>query len=163
MPPSPSCPPPARWRQMWASGLLLCWQRWLGPYSVCLFVCLFFSGLWCSLRFQNSSQTCLWEGFLQFRHFSSFPKFRDENDSPTNSSLLFFRKHELSYFSNYSLHCGLSPSTNESLRTIRNKNRKVHLSGFLWNLCIYSLKNPPHHNPNHFLINFKFCLLFLIW
>ena len=72
MPPSPSCPPPARWRQMWASGLLLCWQRWLGPYSVCLFVCLFFSGLWCSLRFQNSSQTCLWEGFLQFRNFSSF-------------------------------------------------------------------------------------------
>ena len=40
MPPSPPCPSPTRWWQMRASGLLLGWQRWLGPYSVWfLFVC----------------------------------------------------------------------------------------------------------------------------
>ena len=43
MPPSSSCPSPTCWWQMRASGLLLGWQRWLGPYFVwffCLFVFL---------------------------------------------------------------------------------------------------------------------------
>ena len=38
MPPTPACPAPARWWQLWASGLLLCWQLWLGTYSVAFFL-----------------------------------------------------------------------------------------------------------------------------
>ena len=34
--------------------------------------CLFFSGLCCSLRFQNSPQTHLWKSSLEFGNFSSF-------------------------------------------------------------------------------------------
>ena len=56
-----SLPSPAPWCWTRASGLLLCWQLWLGVYSVgfFLFVCFFLSWLCCPLRFQNSPQTCL--------------------------------------------------------------------------------------------------------
>ena len=60
---------------MQASGLLLCWQLRLGVYSVCVFFFFFFfksSQLCCSLRFQNSPKTHLWESFLIFGNFSSF-------------------------------------------------------------------------------------------
>ena len=67
-----SLPSPAPWCWTRASGLLLCWQLWLGVYSVgfCLFVCFFLSWLCCPLRFQNSPQTCLGEGFLLCGNFS---------------------------------------------------------------------------------------------
>ena len=38
-----------------------------------VYLFIYFSSLLsCPLRFQNSSQTCLWEGFLVFGNFSSF-------------------------------------------------------------------------------------------
>ena len=58
-----------RWWQKQASGLLLCWQLWLGAYFVGFFF-VFSSWLCCPLRFQNSPQTCLWEDFLLFGNFS---------------------------------------------------------------------------------------------
>ena len=68
MPPTPPCPAPARWWQMRASGLLLCWELQLGVYSVGFF--FLSSQLCCPLRCQNSPQTRLWEGFLLFGNFS---------------------------------------------------------------------------------------------
>ena len=65
----PMSPCPAGgWWQMWASGLLLCWQLWLGAYSVAFF--FFFPPGYVALRFQNSPQTHPWEGFLLFGNFS---------------------------------------------------------------------------------------------
>ena len=56
MQPVPPCPDPARWWQMRASGLLLCWALRLHVYSVFFFSP---SQLCCPLRFQNSPQTHL--------------------------------------------------------------------------------------------------------
>ena len=69
MQPVPLCPDPTRWWRLLKFGLLLCWELRLGTYSVGF---LFSSRLCCLLRFQNSSQTCWWEGFLLFGNFSSF-------------------------------------------------------------------------------------------
>ena len=66
---APPCPAPARWWWTWASGLLLCWQLQLGAYSVG-YLFIFFSWLCCPLRFQNSPQILLWEGFLLLGNFS---------------------------------------------------------------------------------------------
>ena len=41
MQPAPSCPAPARWWRMRASGLSLCWELRLGVYSVGFFVVVF--------------------------------------------------------------------------------------------------------------------------
>ena len=69
----PPCPAAARWWWTWASGLLLCWQLQLGAYSVGYhYYFFFFSWICCPLRFQNSPQTHLWEGFLLLGNFSSF-------------------------------------------------------------------------------------------
>ena len=58
--------------RIWAaSWLLLGWKLWLGAYSVGFFF-FYSSQLCCLLRFQNSPQTCRWEGFLVFGNFSSF-------------------------------------------------------------------------------------------
>ena len=65
----PPCSAPAHWRLMQVSRLLLHWQSHIGTYSV---VFLFFSQLYCPLRFQNSPQTHLWEHFLLCGNFSSF-------------------------------------------------------------------------------------------
>ena len=63
------CPAPTRWWRTQASGLFLRWQLWLGAYSVGF---VFFpSWLCCPLRFQNSPQTRLWQGFLLYGNFSS--------------------------------------------------------------------------------------------
>ena len=67
MQPTSPCPMPTCCWRTWASGPLLRWQLWLGAYSVDFF---FPSQLCCPLRFQNSPQTCLWEGFLLYRNFS---------------------------------------------------------------------------------------------
>ena len=77
----------ACWWWMRASGLLLCWQLWLGAYSVGFF--FFFSQLCCPLRFQNSPQTRLWEGFLLFGNFSSFTTSSPGQVSFPNSLYLF--------------------------------------------------------------------------
>ena len=54
-------------------GLLLRWQLWISTYYVSFFFFFFFlSWLCCPLRLQNSSQICLWEGFLLCGNFSSF-------------------------------------------------------------------------------------------
>ena len=68
-PPTPPCPDPPRCWWIPASGLLLCWQLRLGACSVGFFF-FFSSQLCCPLRFQNSPQTRLWEGFLLFGNFS---------------------------------------------------------------------------------------------
>ena len=57
MQPMPPCPVSICWWQRRAPGPLLCWQLWLGAYSVGLFF-FFSSRLCCLLRFQNSPQTC---------------------------------------------------------------------------------------------------------
>ena len=57
MQPMPPCPVSICWWQRRAPGPLLCWQLWLGAYSVGLFY-FFSSRLCCLLRFQNSPQTC---------------------------------------------------------------------------------------------------------
>ena len=71
----PSCSAPARWWQVWASGLLLHWELWLSTYSVCVCVCFSPSQLCSPLRFQNSPQTRWWEGFLVFGNFSFMTPF----------------------------------------------------------------------------------------
>ena len=68
--PLPPCPAPTHWWWMQASGPLLCWQFWLGMYSVAFFFSS--SQLCCPLRFLNSSQTRLNESFLLCWNFSSF-------------------------------------------------------------------------------------------
>ena len=70
MQPMPPCSVPACWWWTRVSGPLLHWQLCLGVYSVFFF----FSPSWlcCPLRFQNSPQTLLCEGFLLCGDFSSF-------------------------------------------------------------------------------------------
>ena len=67
---APPCPAPTHWWWTRVSGPLLHWQLCLGVYSVFFF----FSPSWlcCPLRFQNSPQTLLCEGFLLCEDFSSF-------------------------------------------------------------------------------------------
>ena len=72
MQPMPPCPAPARWWPTQVSGLLLRWQLQLGAYSVGFCFCFFLSWLCCPLKFQDSPQTRLLEGFLLFGNFSSF-------------------------------------------------------------------------------------------
>ena len=57
--PAPPSSAPAHCWQAGVSGLLFCWELWLGTYSVgvFLFVCFKSSWLCCPLRFQNSAQT----------------------------------------------------------------------------------------------------------
>ena len=71
MQPTPPCSAPTCWWQMWVSRLLLCWELLLRHVicGFCLFI-YFSSWLCCPLRFQNSPQTLLWEGFLVFGNFS---------------------------------------------------------------------------------------------
>ena len=71
MQPAPPCPAPTHWWWTRVSGPLLHWQLWLGMYSVGCFI-FFSSWLCCPLRFQNSPQTRLWEGFLMCGDISSF-------------------------------------------------------------------------------------------
>ena len=67
---APSCPAPTHWWWTRVSGPLLHWQLCLGAYSVVFF--FFSSWLCCPLRFQNSPQALLCEGFLLCGDFSSF-------------------------------------------------------------------------------------------
>ena len=67
MPLTLPCPAPARWWQRQPLGYFENWELWLGTYSV---GCFFSSQLCCPLRFHNSPQTHLWEGFLLFGNFS---------------------------------------------------------------------------------------------
>ena len=57
------------------------WQLWLGTYSVGSFF-FFSSQICCPLRFQNSPQTHLYEGFLLFGNFSSSMQRRKWQPSP---------------------------------------------------------------------------------
>ena len=86
----------ARWWWTGASGLLLCWQLWLGTYSMGFFF-FFLSQLCCPLRFQNSPQTHLWEGFLLFGNFSSFTTPSPGRVSVPNSFVSLFVFYILSY------------------------------------------------------------------
>ena len=85
--PRPPCPARTRWRQTRASMpfLWLCLYLWLGAFSVGFF---FFSQLCCPLRFQNSPQTCLWEGFILAGSFSFMPPPQDGSPCLNLPSLL---------------------------------------------------------------------------
>ena len=63
----------------------LCWQLQLGTCSVGFFS----SRLCCPLRFQNSPQALLWEGFLLFGNFSFMTPFPEWVSIP-NSFVSFF-------------------------------------------------------------------------
>ena len=86
MQPTPPFPTPALWWQMWVSGLFLCWQLLLDGYSVGF---IFFSRLCYPLRFQNSTQARLWDGFLLFGSFSSCTTPSQGQVSIPNSLSLF--------------------------------------------------------------------------
>ena len=62
------------------------------------FLFFVFSHLCCPLRFQNSPQNCLWEGFLMFGNFSSFTTASLGQVSIPNSSVSLFVFYILSYF-----------------------------------------------------------------
>ena len=71
---APLCPAPTHWWWTQVSGPLLDGQLQLDTYSVGFF--FFYPGYVCPLRFQNSPQTHLWEGFLLCGDFllpNSFP------------------------------------------------------------------------------------------
>ena len=72
MQPATPCSACTRWLWIWVSGLLLCWELWLGAYSVGFFVFCLSSRLCWPLRFQNSPQTHRRECVLLFGNFSSF-------------------------------------------------------------------------------------------
>ena len=77
---APPYPAPTCWWQMRASGLLLPGNCGQAPI---LWVIFFFSSqICCPLRFQNSPQTHLYEGFLLFGNFSSSMQRRKWQPSP---------------------------------------------------------------------------------
>ena len=101
---APPWPASTRWWQSWSSELLLCWQLWLGAYPV-VFIFLFFSWLCCPLRFHNSPQTCLWEGFLLFGNFSSFRTPSPGGISIPNSFVSIFVFYILPYLLSKRMGC----------------------------------------------------------
>ena len=101
---APPCPAPTCWWQMWASGVLFCWQLWLGVYSVG-FIFFSFSWLCCPLRFQNSPETHRWEGFLLFGNFSSFATPSPGWVSIPNSFVSLFVFYILSYLLSKRMGC----------------------------------------------------------
>ena len=103
----PPCPAPAHWWQMQVSGLLLRWQMWLDAYSVGLFSFFSFCFFWLCypLRFQNSPQTCLWEGFLVLGNFSSFPTASLGRVSLPNSFVSLFIFYLLSSLLSKTMGC----------------------------------------------------------
>ena len=93
---------------MQASGLILHWGLQLAVYSeVILFACLFVFScrLCCPLRFQNSPQTCQWEGFLVFGNFSSFRTPSLGWVSIPNSFVSLFIFYILSYLLSKTMGC----------------------------------------------------------
>ena len=73
---------------IWATSLLGVAVRQI----ICGFYLFIYFSSWlcCPLRFQNSPQTCHWEGFLLFRNFSSFMTPFPGWDSIPNSFVSLF-------------------------------------------------------------------------
>ena len=70
------------------------------------FLFLFFSWLCCPLRFQNSPQTLLWQGFLLFVNLSSFTaSFPGRSISVPNSFVSLFVFYILSYLLSKRMGC----------------------------------------------------------
>ena len=106
MQPTPPCPAPTGWWQMWASVLLLHWQLWLGMYSVLFCFSSFLFSLFCwPLRFQNSPQTCLCKGFLLCGNFSSFTTSSPGWVSIPNSFVIICVFYILSYLLSKRMGC----------------------------------------------------------
>ena len=103
MQPVAPCSAPTQWWQTQASGLLLHWKLWLGAYSVGFFF-FYSSQLCCPLRFQNSPQTCQWEGFLVFGNFS-FTTPSLGRVSVSNSFVSLFVFYILSYLLSKRMGC----------------------------------------------------------
>ena len=93
MQPVTPCSVPACWWWTWASGLLLCWELLLGAWSAGF--TYLSSWLCCPLRFQNSPQTCLLEGFLLCGNFFTTPS--PGQVSVPNSFVSLFIFYILSY------------------------------------------------------------------
>ena len=104
---APLCPVPSCLWPTRASGLLLCWELQLGAYSMCVCIFFFFFScrLCCPLRFQNSPQTCQWEGFLLFGNFSSFTTPSPEQVSIPNSFVSLFVFYILFYLLSKRMGC----------------------------------------------------------
>ena len=92
---------------IWATSLLGVVVRCIicGLF-IYLFIYLFiFSRLCCPLRFQNSPQTCRWEGFRVFGNFSSFMTPSLGWVSFTNSFISLFIFYILSYLFSKKMGC----------------------------------------------------------
>ena len=75
-------------------------------HVICGFYSFIFSSqLCCPLRFQNSPQTCQWEGFLVFGNFSSFTTSSPAWLSTLNSFVSLFIFYVLSYLLSKTMGC----------------------------------------------------------
>ena len=73
-------------------------RTWLSYWTELIYLFIYFpSRLCCRLRFQNSPQTCWWEGFLVFGNFSSFKTPFPGRVSISNSFVSLFIFYILSY------------------------------------------------------------------
>ena len=90
------CPHLSVQPSVWATSLLAVVVRCLFCVCVCVCVCVFFPQLCCPLRFQNSPQTHLREGFLLFGNFS-FTTPSPGQVSVPNSFVSLFVFYILSY------------------------------------------------------------------
>ena len=153
MQPTPPCPAPTGWWQMWASVLLLYWQLWLGMYSVlfCFSSFLFFLFCW-PLRFQNSPQTCLCKGFLLCGNFSSFTTSSPGWVSIPNSFVIICVFYILPYLLSKRMVC-LSEFLVSSasvqkvffVEVVAHSNHLLmNLSGRKWSPCPISLPSWDH-------------------
>ena len=88
-------------RSVWATSLLTVAVRHL----FCGVLIFFFSQLCCPLRFQNSLQTRLWEGFLLCGNFSSFTIPSPGQVSVPNSFVSLFVFYILSYLLSKRMGC----------------------------------------------------------
>ena len=82
-------------KSIWATSSLGVVVRCVFPGFLLFF--FFFFQLCCPLRFQNSTQTCQWEGFLLFGNFSSFTTTSPEWVSVHNSFVSLFVFYILFY------------------------------------------------------------------
>ena len=86
---------------IWATSLL----GFVARHVLCGYLFIFFSWLFCPLKFQNSLQTYQWEGFLVFGNFSSFMTPSPGWVSVPNSTVSLFIFSILSYLLSKTMGC----------------------------------------------------------
>ena len=88
MPPTSPCPAPTRWWWMRASGLLLCWELWLGTYSVGFF--LFFLPGFVALWDFKTPHNPVYERVSYCLKSSPPSQLPPQDGSPTLTLISFF-------------------------------------------------------------------------